>query len=155
VYWAQALELFLGTVGGGTNQGDTYFTSAYTQDELDAEHVVYTDTVVDEGALLLYNNDKALPLAAGSSISIFGSASQQWFTNGTGSAAMAINPYASLTLKDSFEEAGFSVNGDLWDYYSENYTARGGGGSGASANWSLTEIPWNDLDSACGSTFGS
>lgn len=145
VNYSTALELFFGSIGGEQNTN-------YDDAELLAEEIAFTDAVVDEGAVLLYNAD-SLPLVSGSSVSIFSQSCREWITNGTGSSAVASDEYADRNLKTSMERVGFTVNETLWDFYGEHGKKRGSGGSGAAADWSLNENPWSEVQSACADSF--
>ena len=147
VNYSTALELFFGSVGG--EQGESY----ENEDELLAAEIAFTDTVVDEGSVLMYNNENALPLDSGASVSIFSQSCREWITNGTGSSSVATSEYSDRNLKTSLESAGFTVNETLWDFYGENGQGRGTGGSGQAADWSLNENPWSEVEAACGDSF--
>lgn len=146
VNYSTALELFFGEIGGTKTAG---YDSG---DELLAAEIAFTDEVVDEGSVLMYNQN-CLPLETGSSVSIFSQSCREWITNGTGSSAVATSDYSDRNLKTSLEQAGFSVNEVLWDFYGENGKGRGTGGSGASADWSLNENPWSEVMASCGDSF--
>jgi len=90
--------------------------------------------VCEEGFVLLKNNDKALPLAKGSKISVFGKNSVKLSYGGSGSSAFQNVTYK--TLDESLTEAGFKTNQTLREFYLDNSKS----GNGRSANSS-------DLDS--------
>lgn len=101
------------------------------------------EQVEAEGAVLLKNENHALPLESGFRVSCFSSSSVNLVYGGTGSGN--IDSENAPTLKSALEEAGFLVNGLLWDFYSEgagsSYVRDPGGlfqGKGAS----LSEVPW-------------
>lgn len=70
-----------------------------------------------EGAVLLTNENYALPLAEGSKVSCFSTSSVNLVYGGTGSAA--IDASKAITLKEALMDAGFGVNETLWSFYTE------------------------------------
>lgn len=153
VYWSQALLLFFGTVGGEKNVAYNLYASAYEDtDDLYQELERFVETVVDEGAVLL-KNENALPLSGTESITLFGQGSVNWLSTGTGSSQIQQSDFPDLTLKKSMEDAGFRVNPTVWDFYENTGKRLGQGGGGQNANWKLNETDWDTLQSQCGSSF--
>ncbi|MEY8493053.1 glycoside hydrolase family 3 C-terminal domain-containing protein [Lachnospiraceae bacterium 29-91] len=74
------------------------------------------EDIQEEGSVLLENNG-ALPLESGEKVSLFSRSSVDIVYGGTGSGS--IDEAALIPLKSEMEEAGFSVNDILWDFYSE------------------------------------
>lgn len=108
IYFGVALELFFGTVGGTSTQSESY-TSAYgSTAELRTAQEQFAVTVVGEGAVLLKNEQDALPLAQGASVTLLGS--ETWYNTGTGSGSVASGEYGHVTPAYSLEQAGFAVN---------------------------------------------
>ena len=69
-----------------------------------------------EGASLLTNIDKALPLVEGAKVSLFSTSSVNIVYGGTGSGN--VDSSKCKNLKQALEEnGGFSVNPTLWDFY--------------------------------------
>ncbi len=100
-----------------------------------------------EGAVLLKNDNDALPLAASSEISFFSQSSVDLLTGGTGSGAVAAAD--APTLKEAFESRGFNVNQTLWSFYNT-----GAGSSyrrevpailscSADGDYIVNEVPWS------------
>ncbi len=77
---------------------------------------VVEDTVAN-GAVLMKNDNGALPLDKGAKITLFGSTSAQFVYGGEGSAGMDVS--SAMNLKDALEEDGFSVNPAMWSFYTE------------------------------------
>lgn len=104
----------------GSSSGDTeYFKSAYaTSKEVQAANVAICEEVEAEGAVLLLNRNNALPLDKGSKITGLGKATVQLVTGGTGSGSVATT--GTYTFKTAMEDAGFVVNGTMWDFYSRS-----------------------------------
>ena len=107
IYFGTALELFFGTVGGGHTESANYTSAFASADELRATQEDFARTVVGEGAVLLKNENNALPLAQGAAVTILGS--ETWYNTGTGSGAVASGEYGYITPAYSLEQAGFSV----------------------------------------------
>ena len=79
--WDKVLTGYFGTVGGGTGSAATIETQQYTNlDDLRAAEKEAELLIVSEGAVLLKNDSAALPLAAGSKVSVFGQTAQMWMT---------------------------------------------------------------------------
>ncbi len=155
LYWSQALVLFFGTINGNRSSSNNLFFSSYDdQKQLQRDLEEFVKTVVDEGTILLKNED-TLPLKGGERITLFGQGSVNWLTTGTGSSAIQKSDYPDLTLKSSLEDAGFQINSTVWDYYSGTGKRLGQGGGGINASWKLNETDWKTLQEQCGSSFGS
>lgn len=108
VFFGTALELFFGTVGGGHTESASYISAYATEDALRVAQEDFARTVVGEGAVLLKNENDALPLAQGAAVTVLGS--ETWYNTGTGSGAVASGEYGYITPSYSLEQAGFSVN---------------------------------------------
>lgn len=81
----------------------------------------------NEGSVLLWNNGNALPLTDKSkTINFYGGRSYNYafVTDGSGGVRMSETP----RLKAAFEQKGYTVNNELWNFYS---TRSYGGGTGA------------------------
>lgn len=96
-----------------------------------------------EGAVLLMNENGALPLAEGSKISCFSTSSVNPVYGGTGSGN--IDASSANTLKGSLEVAGFEVNKTLWDFYLEDAAEykRKTGAVIATESAKVSECPWS------------
>ncbi|MEC9484851.1 MAG: glycoside hydrolase family 3 N-terminal domain-containing protein [Candidatus Izemoplasma sp.] len=96
---------------------DIYESDFDSIDELNAYQAELGQKIVEEGAVLL-SNDGALPLVDNiTHISLLGQNSVDPVYGGHGSGA--VNTSTATTLKESFEDAGFTINQDLWDFYEE------------------------------------
>ena len=105
-----------------------------------------------EGATLLTNSNKTLPLGNGSKVSLFSTSSVNIVYGGTGSGN--VDSSKCDNLKVALEKAGFEVNPTLWDFYetgaASEYT-RGNAGavvqdSATASGYGSAEIveaPWN------------
>ena len=132
-----------------------YYQSDFaTAEEMAAYGLELCELVEAEGAALLMNENNALPLTAGSKVSLFSGSSVNIVYGGTGSGN--IDASTANTLKDALTNAGLDVNTTLWDYYlSEEVAqyARFDGDFTSAAR--VGEIPWsvypqNVLDSVAG-----
>ncbi|ERJ12262.1 glycoside hydrolase family 3 protein [Haloplasma contractile] len=72
--------------------------------------------IVEEGAVLLKNTNGTLPFGSEiKNISLFGQNSVDPVYGGAGSGA--VNTDKAITIQESFETAGYSVNPQLWEFY--------------------------------------
>ena len=132
-----------------------YYTSDYkTEEERVAAGAALVKQVEAEGAALLTNENKTLPLTKGAKVSLFSTSSVNIVYGGTGSGN--VDSSKSLNLKQALEQVGgFEVNQTLWDFYSkggaaEDYT-RGNAGavvqdSATASGYGSAEIveaPWS------------
>ena len=123
-----------------------YFTSDFASDE---ERVAYgkrlSQAVEAEGATLLVNQDDALPMPAGSKVTLVNNASTNLVYGGTGSAGLDTSSVKNL--KQAMEDAGFVVNAHLWDFYTtgegSNYVRQANMSTVADADstYSANEVP--------------
>ena len=153
------LVLFLGGTFWEVQNEDPnaqYFTPEFaTDEERIAAGAALGYQMEAEGAALLMNENDALPLSAGSKVSLFSISSVNPVYGGTGSGN--VDASKAVNLKDSLTNAGISVNETLWDFYtSEEISAaygRGGASGGQvqdSAGYdlmapgsSINEVPWS------------
>lgn len=151
-YWGQALIQVFGYVGADhvdtLSSDNLYYSSDYTEEELRAAQHGLAHKIASSGSVLLQNDNNTLPLAAGASVTVFNEASAEWLINGTGSSAIGTEDYLYVTVKWSLEQAGFSVNEAVWDWYSGNGMSRGGGS--ATGDWSINEASWDTVTQAVG-----
>ena len=116
--YGQAITMYLGmsTTEVVDSDGTVYYESSYDSAEEQYETAgELGEEVEEEGAVLLLNEDDALPLASGAKVSVFGQDSVDFVYGGAGSGS--IDTSAAGTLKDSLEAAGLEVNETLWDFY--------------------------------------
>ncbi len=121
---ALSVGLIVGTSIAYQYEGllNTFFArSDYSMSE---EEKKVCGDIVREGAVLLKNEDKALPLSADEKkLAVFGQNSVDFVYGGAGSGA--VNTDTAPTLKAALEHkdhGGFTVDAKLWDFY-----ANGGG----------------------------
>ncbi len=109
----------------------TYYKSEYGDYSAENLQLLITDTYEEsvseeeEGAVLLKNDNDALPLAGGSSVTLFGHAvvDPVYAPGGANSAAADTGTYV-IDLKTALENDGFSVNETLYNAYLNSSTDR-------------------------------
>lgn len=119
---------------------DTYFSSSdYVATEAEKE---CAKNIVQEGAVLLQNKDKALPLVNEKKIAIFGQNSVDFVYGGSGSGSVDVS--TAPTLKLALEKEGFTVDENLWNFYlngkGKNYRKTYPNESGV-GQFSVNEVP--------------
>lgn len=144
---------YFGTVktAKDTESGTTYYESKFknAQELFDYETELSTK-IAEEGVVLLKNEDGALPLEKGETVSLFGTTSVDMVAGGSGSGAGASD--SNIDMKTACEAAGLSVNEKLWDFYATGNGAKDeqgndygiGPGSiqfGYAFDWSIGEVP--------------
>lgn len=166
VFYGTALELFFGEVGGERTASLNYTSQFNSVDELRDAQEEFARTVVGEGAVLMKNENSALPLAQGAAVTLLGS--QTWYNTGTGSGAVASSEYGYVTPTYALEQAGFSVNPsrDSYSGYTDAaiyiISRTGGEGSdavlddpGSASYLQLTDAERDELASISRAGFGS
>ena len=92
--------------------------------------------VEGEGAVLLKNDNDALPLSAGDSVSLLGRYAADPVYGGAGSGT--VDPGDCTTIYDGLVNAGLSVNDTAYNWILENYS-----------NYSKADITMDDPTTAC------
>lgn len=87
-------------------------------DESSEEAKALCEEIAEEGIVLLENEDGALPLAEGTKLNVFGWSSTNPVYGGTGSGSLS-DAYPTVSLLEGLTNAGFEVNQDLIDFYTE------------------------------------
>ncbi len=143
-----------------------YYPSAYSStDEVKAAGMEIAEQLTEEGAVLLKNEDEALPISNTAKVSLFGHSSVNEIVCGTGSAD--IDASEAPSFKEALEEVGVSVNPTLWQFYEdniENYetnpkkgdnSIRNGADGVTAGQFTVNEIPWADYTDEAKSEFSS
>lgn len=131
-----------------------YTVSDYTKDDIPKATKELSTEIAQEGVVLLKNDKESLPLAKDTEISFFGVNSRRGQSNASGVVALlgTFLGSGSTDLKSNFEQAGFSVNDTLWNYYQENGDGYGlSEGSisyGDAENFAINELPLEKLEKA-------
>jgi len=129
-----------------------YESDYKTEKERNEAGAALVKQVEAEGASLLMNVDKTLPLAKEAKVSLFSTSSINIVYGGTGSAN--VDTTKCDDLKTALEKEGFAVNKTLWDFYKTGEAAeytRGNAGAvvqdSATANGygaaEIVEAPWS------------
>ena len=92
-------------MGGGT----------ISEEAIDEAKALCTE-IAEEGVVLLKNDDKALPLADGAKVNVFGWSSTNPIYGGTGSGALSA-AYPTVDFLTGLTDAGIEYNQDLVDFY--------------------------------------
>lgn len=110
--------------------------------------------VEEEGAVLLWNHEKTLPLRNETTVSLLGRGSQSIVETGSGSGW--IPSTRSINLKDAFNEVGVECNPTLWDFYSKQ-AKRTEKNSACEENATLAvnETAWSKYDDATKNSFAA
>lgn len=112
--------------GDSSGQDSYYYKSAFTSVAgVRANGMAYCEAVMAEGATLLKNDNNALPLASGATVSLFSTSSVNHFAVGTGSSNAAGASSGEIDFKTAFEDAGLVVNEELWNWYESNFSTYG------------------------------
>ena len=87
-------------------------------EETSAAATELCEDIADEGIVLLENKNNTLPLAEGTKLNVFGWSSTNPVYGGTGSGSLS-DSYPTVSLLEGLENAGFEVNQELVDFYTE------------------------------------
>ena len=145
-------------IDGAEEQDTDYFKSKYANipDLLKAGGEM-CEAAEAEGAVLLKNQNEALPLGTGKKVSLFSTNLGNPAYAGTGSGS--VDTSTAPTLKSSLEaDNRFSVNPGLWEYYVNGDGAAyrsttGSTGRGVKGAKSIGEAPWAEVEAANGASF--
>lgn len=146
------------TVTDDNSEAKDYFTTSYefTRDgkSMYQEDTKAIENAEKEGAVLLWNQNNALPLASGKKVSLLSHSSVDLVECGSGSGYVVTYDYnqqkeVRTTMKDAFESRGYEVNPTLWNFYKS-----GEGSSYMRTNpkgnctpwqqWKVNEVPWSE-----------
>ena len=156
-----------------------YFKSDYTKvGDLIKAGAKMTEEVMSEGAVLLKNDNNALPLQKQDKVSVFGTASADPVYGGTGSGSVDTSKAIDFTTAfESEDGANLIMNPILKDKYAgEWFTKPAGGGwppvyedydseihfrrhdsfffDGSGSKY-IGEVPWQKVEDGAGNTFAS
>ncbi len=116
-----AVALMSDTIGAVLGSDVVRVTSDEEDEVFSAGRELAKD-IEGEGLVLVRNEDETLPLDEGvARVNVFGWASTQWVTSGSGSAQTVGE---SEDLLDALEERGIEYNTDLTDMYQQFHGAR-------------------------------
>ena len=140
-----SIALIVGTVFAYQYQNllDVYLTNSDYSASEDSKKLC--EDVANEGAVLLKNEDDALPLAADKTdIALLGQNSVDFVYGGSGSGS--VDTDQAPTLKTAFEREGYHVDETLWNFYTSGpgkiyrKTTPDQAGNG---NFAVNEVPQN------------
>lgn len=106
-------------------------------DETSAEATQLSQEIAAEGIVLLKNDNNILPITDNKNLNVFGWASTNPCYGGTGSGSLS-DAYETVSLLQGLEDAGFSLNSDLSDFYTAYRSDRPEVGMWAQ-DWTLPE----------------
>lgn len=153
-----AINSFFGittSIGTGDVKGAMYYETKFNNmAEVKAATKDIIEETMEEGAVLLKNENNALPLSKGDSVNLYGFAS--YYTVITGQGSGVGNAKADLvTLEQGLTAAGLSVNQPLNDWYKSKpqtdfmtVGARGGtftGGGTQQSQFTVRDANWSEL----------
>lgn len=178
---SDAINSALGTTSFQVNQSEdaaSQDTEYYKSDYEDLASLIQagsdmTEEVMAEGAVLLKNENNALPLSSGQKVSVFGVTSADPIYGGTGSGS--VDTSRAVDFYTAFTDAGLELNPTLVENYTTTWaTAPDTGdwmGNGAeeydasihyrraSIGWAgsggvyIGGVPWETVTTAAGDTF--
>lgn len=188
IAWANSIVIngFLGSKSfeviedpEAANLDTEYFKTDYAQlGDLIKAGALMTEEVMIEGAVLLKNENNALPLTKQSKVSVFGTASADPVYGGTGSGSVDTSKAIDFTTAfESENGANLILNPTLKENYAgEWFTKPAGGGwppvyedydgsvhfrrhdsfyfDGSGEKY-IGEVPWNLVEDAAGNTFAA
>jgi len=95
--------------------------------------------IAEEGIVMLKNEDDLLPMQANKKLNVFGWGSTNPCYGGTGSGSIS-DKYEKVTLLQGLENAGFELNDELSQFYTDYRAARPAISTWAQ-DWTLPEPP--------------
>lgn len=124
--------------------GDVSKYQYYTADYKNKKEVLkaaneLNEELVEEGIVLLKNNDNSLPLQKESKITVFGKNSTNLVLGGTGSNASSSGKNTK-SIYDSLEGAGFKVNPKMRDFYQNDSKSGDGRPAAPGMNSTITGL---------------
>ena len=107
---------------GESTPEDFYKTNYSSVEELREKSLEINREVLEEGMVLLKNENSALPLAKNSKVSLYSANSVTFVYAGSGSSSNLPANVAkhAVSLKDGLTSAGLTVNESLWNWYSNH-----------------------------------
>ena len=117
--------------------------------ELQSYASAITAQVTEEGAVLLKNDNNALPLTSGAKVNLYSSSAVNYIYSGGGSSFAKKADF--ISLKEGLESANFQVNQDLWNWYAENPSYFGDHTSNTSSDkaaYTIKDAKWDEINTA-------
>ncbi len=139
----------------GEEEDTDYFPSDYSSSaEISAYGKAVSEEVEAEGLVLLKNENAALPLSSGDSVSAVLQTAYNFSYGSSGSGAIDSSRYTDF--KTALEQVGLNVNSVLWDFYAANpseqemVTNRAG-----NPIYKVNALSWNEYSSAAQNSVSS
>ncbi|WP_313636839.1 glycoside hydrolase family 3 C-terminal domain-containing protein [Paenibacillus sp.] len=107
----------------------------------------FSRTVAAEGAVLVKNDNQALPLGEGDNVAIFGRSQVNYYRSGTGSGGSVHVTYTTNLLDGLRSKKNFTVNEELaavYEKWIEQNPFDNGGGAWAAEPWHQKEMSLSD-----------
>ena len=124
-----------------------YFKSKYESiKELNEKTYELISKVTEEGAVLLKNDNNALPLSSNAKVNLYSSSSVNFIYSGGGSSLAKKSSF--ISLKEGLEKAGLVINNDLWNWYESNSQFFGDHTTNTSsdaAKYSINDAMWSEI----------
>lgn len=115
-------------------------------EETSAAATALSEEIAAEGIVLLQNEDNMLPMTSQTKLNVFGWSSTNPVYGGTGSGGLS-DAYPTVSLLEGLENAGFEVNKDLVDFYTEYRESRPTVGMWGQ-DWTVPEPTMEEYDEA-------
>ena len=119
--WRENLDQNIGTISSAIETADkssddtyTYASDYQTTDELIDAHKDLNERLSEEGSVLLKNNG-SLPLAQGSKVTLFGTASH--YPRYGGQMGGSVEESEAVSLETALKDRGFEINETMVDLY--------------------------------------
>ena len=107
-------------VEGSENWDTEYYKGQYaSKEEATAAGEQFVTKIGDEGIVLLYNKDAALPLTGNETISLLGRFSADPVYGGAGSGT--VDPATCINFYKGLEASGFKINDKAYNWIEQNY----------------------------------
>lgn len=116
--FSQTISIFLGhdtsKIKGG--DGTQYYESSFSSPEqMVKRQREVCEEIMNEGIVLMKNENQVLPLKENAKVSVFGQDSVDLVYGGTGSGS--VDSSTAVKLNEGLNEAGITINPVLWDFY--------------------------------------
>ena len=122
-----------------TGQKQVTTGQSLTVEQAAEQSRVMAQELVQEGAVLLKDQNNALPLAEGTAVNLFGYGSVDPIYGGSGSGASDTS--SNIDLVTGLTNAGFTVNQELVDFYKKSGVSRAAQKGFEGSNFTPAEVP--------------
>ena len=135
---------------GSSENGSTYFNTRFNKmSEVQEASLKIIEETVSEGAVLLKNDNNALPLNKGDKVSVFGFASHYTVLTGQGSSGSSATS-KKVTITEGIKNAGLNVNEAVYNYYkttdASSFISGGSASKFVAASGQETQFVVNDAN---------